>query len=155
MDLYETLNKLNIKFEEKSHIPIYTIKEAQFIKKSIDGLACKNLFLTDKKGKYFIFMIEDNKKADIKKISKSVNKSHLSFANIEELKNVLNLDLGSVSPLGIINDNENLVTILIDKELENKKLLVHPNTNTKTISIKYEDLIKFIEYLKHKYLIIK
>lgn len=154
MDLYKILNQLNIKYDEISHIPIYTIEDAQFIKTDIEGIGCKNLFLTDKKGKYFIFMIEDNKKADIKTIRKSVNTSHLSFANIEELKNILNLDLGSVSPMGIVNDNENVVTILIDKGLENKRLLVHPNINTKTLSIRYEDLIKFIEYEKHRYLII-
>ena len=107
MDLYKILNKLDIKYDEINHIPIYTAEDAQFIKKDIDGIGCKNLFLTDKKGKYFIFMIEDNKKADIKMVSKSVNTSHLSFANIEELKNILNLDLGSVTPMGIVNDNEN------------------------------------------------
>lgn len=154
MNLYEILNKLNIKYDEIEHAPIYTIEEAINIKQNIEGIGCKNLFLTDKKGKYFIYMIEDCKKADIKSISKLVNVTHLSFANTEELKNILNLDLGSVTPLGIINDKDNIVTILIDKHLENKKLLVHPNVNTKTLSIDYKDLIKFIEYEQHKYLII-
>ena len=79
--------------------------------------------------------------------------AHLSFASIEELKNILNLEQGSVTPLGIINDEKNMVTIVIDKELQGKRLLVHPNTNKKTLSINYNDLIKFIEFEKHKYLI--
>ena len=64
----------------------------------------------------------------------------------------MNLTKGSVTPLGIINDKNNLITIIIDEELTNKKLLIHPLINTYTISIKYEDLIKFIEHEKHKYI---
>ena len=154
MDLYEILDKLNIKYEEVNHKHVFTAEEAQSIKEQIEGVGAKNLFLTDRKGNYFLYLIEDCKQADIKMVSKSVNISHLSFASTDELKNVLNLERGSVTPMGIINDKENVVTILIDKDLEGKKLLVHPNTNIKTLSIDYNDLIKFIEYHEHKYLII-
>lgn len=82
-----------------------------------------------------------------------MNEIHLSFARREELKKILGLEPGSVSPLGIINDKKNLVTLMIEKELKNKTLLVHPNVNTKTMSIRFEDLIKFIEQEKHKYII--
>ena len=112
MDIYDTLNKLNIKYEEIEHEPVYT---------------------------------------NIKEIANKVNTSHLSFASPEELKNILDLEPGSVTPLGIINDKNNKVTILIDSELKTKKILCHPNTNTKTVSIEFNDLIKFIEYEKHKY----
>lgn len=154
MDLYKILDMLDIKYDELNHIPVFTSTEARLIKENIVGIGCKNLFLTDGKGRYFILMIEDCKKADIKKVSKSVNVSHLSFGKITELKDILNLDLGSVTPMGIINDREKLVTVLIDRKLKNKKLLVHPNINTKTLSINYEDLIRFIEYEEHRYIII-
>lgn len=109
---------------------------------------------TDKKGKYTLVVLEDSKKANIRELAKLSNTNHLSFANEEELKNILKLEKGNVTPLGIINDIDNKALILIDKNLENKKLLVHPNTNTKTISIKYDDLIKFTEYENHKYILI-
>lgn len=73
----------------------------------------------------------------------------------EELNEILKLTKGSVTPLGIINDKDNLVTILLDKDLIDKRILVHPNVNTKTISLEYKDLIKIIEYANHNYIIIE
>ena len=68
------------------------------------------------------------------------------------MKEILNLDKGSVTPLGIVSDKNNLVTIIIDEELSNKKLLMHPLINTSTISIEYNDLIKFIDNQNHHYI---
>ena len=154
MDLYKILNKLNIDYKEIEHETVYTIEQAQNIKGSICGVGCKTLFLTDKKGKYFLLMLNENKRANIKELTKILKVSKLSFASSEELKNILNLEQGSVSPLGIIYDSENLVTLIIDKDLKDKKILVHPNTNTKTVSIDYNDLIKFIENENHYYIIV-
>lgn len=150
MNLYEILNKLDINYEEIEHKPVYTIEQSNNIKNMISGVGCKNLFLTDKKN-YYLVLLEDKKRADIKEISKIINTSHMSFATPDELKKILNLEPGSVTPFGIINDTENKVLILIDSELKNQKLLFHPNTNIKTISIYFSDLIRFIEYENHKY----
>ncbi len=152
MNLYDIFIQLNIKFEEIKHEPVFTIKQAQTIKNKIDGTGCKNLFLTDKKGKYFLIILQENKKANIKEIAKIVNTSHLSFTKISELKDILHLEKGSVTPFGIINDITNKVLLVIDKDLKGKKLLFHPNVNNKTISITYDDLIKFIQFEKHHYI---
>ena len=154
MDLYEVLKKLNIEFKEIEHDAVFTIEQAQGIKDKIEGLGCKNLFLTDKNGKYILIVLSENKKANIKQIEKIVNTSHLSFAKETELKSILQLKQGSVTPFGILNDNDNKVMIVIDNDLKGKKLLFHPNVNTKTISISYDDLIKFIEFEKHNYKLI-
>ena len=152
MNLYEIFMQLNIKFEEIEHEAVFTVEQAKAIENKIDGIGCKNLFLTDKKGKYFLVIFEENKKANIKEITKTVNTSHLSFANISELKSILQLEEGSVTPFGIINDITNKVLLVIDKDLKDKKLLFHPNVNNKTISITYDDLIKFIQFEKHNYI---
>ena len=154
MDLYDVFKKLNIKFKEIEHEAVFTIEQAQGIKNKIDGLGCKNLFLTDKNGKYILIVLSENKKANIKQIEKIVNTSHLSSAKETELISILQLEQGSVTPFGILNDNDNKVMIVIDKDLKGKKLLFHPNVNTKTISISYDDLIKFIEFEKHNYKLI-
>ena len=153
MNLYEILKQLNIQYKEIEHEPVYTVEQAQFIKNYIEGTGCKNLFLTNRKNQYYLVILEESKRLDIKKLAQLVNQSHLSFASSQRLKMILDLEPGSVTPLGIINDKDNLVTLLIDKELQNKNLLVHPNTNTKTLSISYDDLIKFIEYENHTWLI--
>ena len=152
MDIYQLLEKLNIDYEEITHKAVHTIKEAEEenIANKIEGIACKNLFVKSKE-KYYLILIKKDKKADLKLLSSLVKEKKLTFAEKEELKSILNLEIGSVTPLGIMNDRKNLVTLLLDKELENKKILLHPNINTKTISINYHDLIKIINYTNHKY----
>ena len=149
--IYEVLNKLNINYEEVEHKAVYTVKEAQFIKEKIQGIGCKNLFLKGN-NKYYLYLLEDNKKGNLKELERLLNIKKLHFASNEELKRILNLDKGGVTPLGIINDKEGLVTIIIDSGLEGKVLLMHPETNTKTLAIKYQDLLKYIKYLKHEYI---
>ena len=152
MNLYEILDKLNIKYDEIEHEAVYTIEEANKIESMIEGIGCKNLFLTDK-NKYFLYVLKDDKRADLKELAKYLNVLRLSFGNEDKLMELLGLTKGSVTPLGIINDKDNKVTIILDKDLVGCKLLCHPNTNTKTMNIEYEDLIKLIEYTNHKYII--
>lgn len=154
MNLYEVLKELNIEFKEIEHEPVFTIKQAQSIKTKIEGVGCKNLFLTDKKGRYILVILNENKKANIKQIEKMVGVSHLSFADTAELKKILKLEQGSVTPFGILNDTDSKVILIIDSDLKDKKLLFHPNVNTKTISITYDNLIKFIEFEEHDYMLI-
>ena len=153
-DIYEVLEKLNISFEEIEHEPVFTIEEAQRIESQMEGIGSKNLFLTDKKGHYFLVVLEENKRANIKELSKLTGATRLAFADSEELINVLHLEQGSVSPLGIINDHDNRVLMIIDRDLQNSKLLVHPNVNNKTISIWFSDLIKLIHAEGHDYLLV-
>lgn len=154
MNLYEILKKLNIEFNEIEHEPVFTVEQAQVVKDKIEGIGCKNLFLTDKKGKYVLAILNENKKANMKEIERAVNTSHLSFAETTELKDILKLEQGSVTPFGIINDVDNKVVLAIDVDLKDKKLLFHPNINTKTISITYDNLVRFIEFEKHNYILI-
>lgn len=101
-----------------------------------------------------MYVLPDEKRADLKSLGKQNNLGHLSFGNEEKLWDLLKLKSGGVSPFGIINDKENIVTLLIDSELQSKLLLFHPNDNTKSLNIKYIDLIKFVEYTNHKYLLV-
>lgn len=153
MNIYEVLDKLNISYEEIEHEAVFTVEEANCLKEKIDGIGCKNLFLTDKKKNYFLYLLKDDKRADLKLLASRLNVSKITFANDEELSNFLGLTRGSVTPLGIINDNDNKVLLIIDRELVGKKVLVHPNTNTNTISISYVDLVKFIEFVGNKYML--
>jgi len=153
MDIYEVLNKLNITYEEIEHKPVYTIEEAlkENLPDKILGIECKNLFVKNK-NRYYLIFIESSKRANLKEISNIVNESKLSFASDLELKEIMNLQVGSVTPLGIINDKNLKVILILDKELRNNRVLVHPNVNNKTISIHYQDLIKFIEFMNHVYI---
>ena len=150
--LFEILDKLEIKYDLLEHEAVYTVDEAKELDNMLEGIGCKNLFLTNKKGKYFLVMIHEDKRANIKEIESLVDCKHLSFGKEEDLKEVLGLEAGSCTPLGIVNDKENKVVLVFDKDLVDKKVLCHPNKNTATLSLEFSDLIKFIEYLEHKYL---
>lgn len=154
MNVYEVLKELNIDYEEIEHKAVYTVEEAmqEDIPSKIEGIECKNLFVKSK-AKYYLIFIKAEKRADLKAIAHLVNEAKLSFASEEELKDILDLTIGSVTPLGLINDKNNLVTLLIDKELANEKVLAHPNINTKTVSMQLSDLIKLVQHIKHQYIL--
>lgn len=151
MDIYDILDKLDIKYDEIVHKNVYTIKEAEVLKDRIDGVGVKNIFLTNKRGGYFLVLIKDNKRLDIKWLESIFNTGHLSFCSDIELKDILGIESGSVSVFNIINDKLNRVNIFIDRELIDKRILFHPNINTRTISINYNDVIRVIDYLNHDY----
>ena len=119
------------------------------IKNMIEGVGGKTLFLKDKNN-YYLYLLDDERQANLKFLSKSLNIGRLSFGNEDELYDKLKLKKGSVTPLGIINDNSSVI-LIIDKTLKGKKILTHPNINTATVSIRYDDLIKFIKYCNNTY----
>ncbi len=147
------LYKYGIDYQKINHQSVSTVEEAMFINEQIDGVACKNLFLKSSDKQFFIYMMTVEKRADLKYIAKQIGSKRLSFASDEELVELLKLIPGSVTPLGIINDNKR-VKILIDRELRAQRLLIHPNINTATISITYDDLLLFINACGNEYLII-
>ena len=153
MELYEILEKLQISYLEVSHPKVSTVLEMQKLHLNIQGIGCKNLFLKDKEH-YYLYVLEENKRADLKSLARGLRISRLSFASEEELQNVLGLEKGSVTPLGILHDRQNRVVILLDKDLEGKKILVHSNRNDRTLSLSFDDLLKFIQYLHHEYYLI-
>ena len=152
MDILELLKEMNIEYELQEHRAVYTVEDVQEIFLNLDGIGCKNLFLKDIKKNLFLYTLPDNKRADLKTLPEKINSKRLSFANENDLQEYLGLTPGSVTPLGIINDKGQKVTVVLDKELKNNKVLIHPNRNTATVSIKYEDLIKFINHCGNEYI---
>ena len=157
MDIYKVLKELNINYDEITHKAIFTVEEGKEIDREfkLEGTGCKNLFLKDHKDNFFIIVLEKDKEIKLNDLRKFLHVSNLHFASEKYLHELLGVVKGSVTPLGIINDKDNKVTIVIDDYLVNKKLLFHPLVNTKTISIEYNDLIKFLKHLNHKYIILK
>lgn len=152
MEILEVLDKLNIKYEIQEHKPAYTVDDLKDVFLNMEGIGCKNLFLKDAKKNLFLYTLPEDKRADLKTLPEKINSKRLSFANENDLQTYLGLIPGAVTPLGIINDKEKKVTVVFDKELKNNKVLIHPNRNTATISIKYDDLIKFIKYCGNYFL---
>lgn len=148
MEVIELLKKMNIDYQMCEHEAIFTVKESEKVKIDLKGIGVKSLFLRDNEKKFYMYILEGYKKADFKMLKQITNKK-LEFASEEELYEKLKLKPGSVSPFGIINDTGSVI-IIIDKDLENKTILIHPNRNTATVAINVNDLYKIINKYGNK-----
>lgn len=156
MNILKLLAELGIKFELLEHEAVYTVEESRRLRifEKLNGQPCKNLFLRNKRGEYFLLVLPADKRADLKLVAKLLNLPRLSFASEAELEEILGLHTGAVTPLGIINDGAKKVRLVIDAELQDKTLLLHPNTNTATISLAFADLLKLILQTEHEYFLV-
>ena len=155
MDIKTYLTEMGIPFRAFSHPPVYTCEEAKKYSKGIRGVHSKNLFLKDEKSRrFYLVIIPEHKKLDMKGLGAVVG-DRLKFANESDLKGILNLDSGSVSPFGLIYDREHKVELLIDKEVwESEFVSFHPNVNTETLEIPREGFHKYVSSLKNRIRII-
>ena len=149
--LYNTLDELGIDYTEVTRPAVTTMEAAQFVRTLIDGTPIKNLFLTNRKGNYYLVLMSEDRRADLKALAQIIGTGRLSFANADDLRRVLNLEPGSVTPLALINDADQQVEVLVDTALAGQRLLMHPNTNTKAMSPEYGDLLRFIGHTGHGY----
>ena len=155
-ELYYILEQLKIKYIRYEHKPVYTVEEADNLDIDIPGQHCKNLFLRNKKGNiHYLIIADSEKQIDLKLLSKQIGSTGLSFASEERLYKHLGLKPGAVTPFGLINDIEKNVIVLIDKKLTDKSIVnFHPNVNTATISVSYNDLERFIRWHENKFIYI-
>ena len=151
--LYKKLEELNIKIEKQAHEAVHTIEEILKLDVRLDGMGLKNLFVKDKFDNRYMIVVEENKRVDLKKIKENLDLNKLSFCKEDELRNILKIEPGSVTPLAAINDDENEVTIILDEDMVDKNILVHPLVNTATIKINYNDMIKLFNNLKTNYIV--
>ena len=158
MDRYASMKKheivlsvladLSVPYEWTEHPAAYTMEDMERYGLTKAGMICKNLFLRDFKGKrHFLVVLAGSKKADLKLIASQIGSSALSFASEKRLSDILNLQTGEVTPLGIVNDREHTTEIVFDKELISvKRLGVHPNINTATLWISFDGLLTYINH---------
>ncbi|SDY48381.1 prolyl-tRNA synthetase associated domain-containing protein [Tindallia californiensis] len=153
----DVLNELNIVYTYHEHPPANTVEDAKKYADGIEGLHCKNLFLRNYKGdRHFLMITENEKPLKIKATGKKLGYGNLSFGSPERLKKYLGVVPGSVSPFGLVNDTNNETLVLLDKVTEVHELITfHPNDNRATLSIKYADLIKFLEWSGNPYKIVE
>ena len=106
--------------------------------------------------RFFIFMMPGDKKYVTKEFSKKIGMSRLSFAKEKYLKEFLNVSSGSVSVLALLNDTDNKVKLVIDRDvIQQDHIRCHPCVNTSTLKIKTEDFLnKIIPALKKEVMII-
>jgi len=149
--LFELLEQLQIPYVLAVHKVVYTIAEADELQLTLPGEETKNIFCKDKHS-YYLYVLPEHKRADMKLLRKQIGAGSLTFAKEEELMEKLHLIPGSVTPLGLLNNRDKDVTLVLDRELEGKTIWVHPNTNTATVSLALDQVIRFAEHLGIRWL---
>lgn len=151
--VYDLLDQLNIDYQRIDHEEANTMEVCLEIEKTLKSTICKNLFLVNSnKSQYYLLMLKENKKFKTKMISKQINSSRLSFGSDEKMLEYLNITSGSVSLLGLMNDHDFKVQLLMDKDLlQDEYLGCHPCINTSSLRIKMKDVFeKIMPFLHHE-----
>lgn len=119
---YDFLDQLEIDYQRIDHEAAMTMEDCEAVDKVLDATICKNLFLCNRQEtRFYLLMMPGDKKFKTKELSSQINTAHLSFANETHMEELLDITPGSVSVMGLMNDKENKVQLLIDEDL-----LAHP-----------------------------
>jgi Ala-tRNA(Pro) deacylase len=147
------LEQLNIDFEIYEHKPLPTIEIAMEVWKDIESTHCKNLFFRNHKGnRHYLVILESNHTLDIHDLEQRLKQGKISFASQKRLSRYLGVNAGSVSPFGLINDQENHVHIFLDQQLlKSDKISFHPNVNTASVVLGFQDFKKYLDYTGNSY----
>jgi len=155
---YDVLDTLGIGYQRLDHDVANTIEDCTEIDEKLEATICKNLFLCNsQKTDFYLLMMPGDKKFVTKVVSKRLGKSRLSFAKPEHMTALLDITPGSVSIMGLINDVEKKVTLVIDKAvLEGDYIGLHPCINTSSLRVKTQDILeKFLPYTQHEPIVIE
>lgn len=149
---YDFLDKLGIDYQRIDHEAAMTMEACAVIDQVLDATICKNLLLCNRQNTaFYLLLIPGDKPFKTKELSKQIDSSRLSFAAPEYMEKYLDITPGSVSVLGLMNDTENHVQLLIDQDiLKGEYFGCHPCVNTSSLRLRTEDLMqKIIPALGH------
>lgn len=144
LDCYALLSKLGIPFARSHHDPADTIELCHEIESLLGASICKNLFLCNaQKTAFYLLMMPGDKPFRTKDLSKQIGSARLSFAPPEHMLRCLNITPGSVSVLGLMNDRDREVRLLIDRDLTAQEYVgCHPCVNTATLRLRTADVLE-------------
>lgn len=144
--VYELLDDLKIEYQRINHEEANTMEACAAIDKVLGALICKNLFLCNRQETaFYLLMMPEDKPFKTKDLSAQINSARLSFAKAEFMEKYLDITPGSVSVLGLMNDTENHVQLLIDRPvIESLEFGCHPCINTSSLRLRTQDLLEKI-----------
>lgn len=155
--VFDFLNSNNIKYQLFKHQPVFKAEDKPVLIDSpgvdvMPGLQSKTLFMKDKKtGAFFLVSVTEQKRVDLKALSDVLGCNRFSFAKEEELLELLKLTPGSVTPFGLLFDDQKKVTFILDEEFLTASLITfHPMRNDMTVAIAPQDFLTCMEKIGHK-----
>lgn len=142
--LFSILNTLNIQNETSLYLP----KEKRYYSK---GIYCKNIFLKDRKGQFYLIICHEDTRVDLKALKvKSKAHRNLSFATEVELNSILHVDPGAVTPFALLHHSACAVKLVMTSDIADDRTLLnfHPMDKDYATSITFESLCKFLYFCK-------
>lgn len=144
--IYSFLDEHHICYEAYEHPALFSAEELDSIDIPNKGDIVKNLFLCDdKKKNYYLAVVPINKRVNLKNLSKTIGSRKLSFASENKLWELFKLKRGSVTPLGVLNDDNKIVTVIFDSSMKGQNIGIHPMENTATVFIAFDDVLKIVK----------
>ena len=156
--IYDRLEELSIPFVRVDHDHADTIEFCQEVEAVLGSKICKNLFLCNRQEtNFYLLLLPGDKKFKTKEVSSQLGVARLSFGNETYMEKFLDITPGSVSILGLMNDKENHVQLLIDEDLLKEPYIgCHPCINTSSLKINMKDMMeKIIPAMKHEPIFVK
>ncbi|HVX42089.1 MAG TPA: prolyl-tRNA synthetase associated domain-containing protein [Gemmatimonadaceae bacterium] len=150
-DIYALLAELGISYDRYDHAPVMTCEEADAAVPERDAAHTKNLFLRDKRGRRHLLVVTTcAKSVDLKRLAAQMDADNLSFASPERMAKYLGVSPGAVTILGLANDVEHSVELIVDADVWNAATWrAHPLVNSATLVLKKPDIVKFLSHTGH------
>ena len=142
--VYDLLDRLGVDYDRVDHEPAMTMEVCQEIDKTLQAVICKNLFLCNRQETaFYLLMIPDTKVFHTKDLSAQIGSARLSFAKAPYMEQFLDITPGSVSVMGLMNDTDHRVQLLIDEDvLHSEYVGCHPCINTSSLRLRVQDLVE-------------
>ena len=153
----DLLDRLHIDYERTDHIAAMTMEDCLEIDRILDVVICKNLFLCNRqKTKFYLLMMPGDKIFKTKDLSGAIGSSRLSFADPADMEKYLDITPGAVSVMGLMNDTENHVQLIMDKPVAESALMgCHPCVNTSSLRMRTQDVLeKFLPAVHHEAIVV-
>lgn len=151
---YDFLDRLGIRYLRTDHERADNMEACNQIDAVLGVIICKNLFLCNRqKTAFYLLMMPGDKKFKTKELSGQIHSARLSFADPEDMLKYLDIEPGAVSIMGLMNDREHRVRLLIDEDvLKGEFIGCHPCVCTSSLKIRTEDVINvFLKATGHPY----
>lgn len=155
--VYELLDKLEIEYIRVDHEEANTMEACAEIDKELGVTMCKNLFLCNRqKTDFYLLLMPGDKPFKTKDLSSQIGSARLSFADATYMEEYLNILPGAVSVMGLMNDKDNKVKLLVDKPIyESEYIGCHPCVNTSSLKISTKDIFeKFLKEVNHEAMLV-
>ena len=151
---YDFLDKLGIPYQRTDHERADTMEACNAIDAVLNVVICKNLFLCNRqKTAFYLLMMPGGKKFKTKELSAQINSARLSFAEADDMLKYLDIEPGAVSIMGLMNDREHSIRLLIDEDiLKDEYIGCHPCVCTSSLKLKTADVLdRFLPAVGHTY----